>query len=507
MIINSVYGDEFIKPLEGVKIVLDAGMGGEADPGGAISESDRDEVVPVEIKINKKVILLLRIFLEEAGASVSITPENKNPEGRAKWAIEQKPHFILSIQHNYSKNPGIDFTTVYYGSANRDITLSLASEISRELSLFIDNQNMGAQFTEFAFLKNNPVPTAFICCSFLTKKDRMKKVNSLEGCREEAIGVVNGVIKFWKEKKDAVLGQVKTELPPLPTPPLPPFLESGIKYPQPPVTTYTAPPPPPPPPLPVSEPAPAKQTEPQKFLPFKPPFLNPVNGIFDQSWLFGESYGTLSTKRGLSFDVPMGTVVMAVSDGEVIAIDSSGNTSDISAYPNYVFIKHTEPLNGKPVFSLYGNLNEINVKPGDKVIRGQPIGKTGQPYSVSNKRDTQFEFELRIGGDKTENARNPELYLTHISSSVGIIVGKVKDKNGVYAPKLKISGAVKPSNFKNYQYSLTYSPEIPITDDYMENLIISDVVEGTYTLTSDYGSLEVKVQSGMITFIDWTVNM
>ncbi|HEX6611023.1 MAG TPA: M23 family metallopeptidase, partial [Hyphomicrobiaceae bacterium] len=79
---------------------------------------------------------------------------------------------------------------------------------------------------------------------------------------------------------------------------------------------------------------------------------------------------------------PQGTEVMA-AEGGVVAY--SGN--ELKGYGNLILIRH----DGGWV-SAYGNNDELLVKRGDKVKRGQTIAKAGNTGAVDRP---QLHFELR----------------------------------------------------------------------------------------------------------------
>ncbi len=87
---------------------------------------------------------------------------------------------------------------------------------------------------------------------------------------------------------------------------------------------------------------------------------------------------------GIDMAVPQGTSVMAAENG-VVAY--AGN--ELKGYGNLVLVRHANNW-----VSAYANNEEIMVKRGDKVRRGQVIAKAGATGSVSQP---QVHFELRKG--------------------------------------------------------------------------------------------------------------
>ena len=87
---------------------------------------------------------------------------------------------------------------------------------------------------------------------------------------------------------------------------------------------------------------------------------------------------------GINLAVPEGTPVKATDDG-VVAY--AGN--ELKGYGNLVLIRHA---NG--YVSAYANANELLVKRGDNVKRGQVIAHSGQTGNVTSP---QLHFEIRKG--------------------------------------------------------------------------------------------------------------
>ena len=77
---------------------------------------------------------------------------------------------------------------------------------------------------------------------------------------------------------------------------------------------------------------------------------------------------TIDRQTHLGFDLASlrGSPVPAANAGKVVF------GGPLGIYGNTVVIDH-----GLGVFSLYGHLSEVGVKPGDEVGRGDPVGKTG----------------------------------------------------------------------------------------------------------------------------------
>lgn len=106
-------------------------------------------------------------------------------------------------------------------------------------------------------------------------------------------------------------------------------------------------------------------------------FRWPVSGkiVLD----FAASKGT-----GINIEVPEGTAIRAAETGMVIYVGSA-----VEGYGNLILVKHDNGF-----VSAYAHLSQITVAKGDKVMRGDAIGLSGNTGSVTRP---QLHFELRQG--------------------------------------------------------------------------------------------------------------
>jgi murein DD-endopeptidase MepM/ murein hydrolase activator NlpD len=148
----------------------------------------------------------------------------------------------------------------------------------------------------------------------------------------------------------------------------------------------------------VPTPPPTVPEAPDYGRPVTPPvaggsaFLWPVRGHILAT------YGTKSDgshNDGINIAAPRGTAVEAVDAG-VVAY--TGN--ELRGYGNLVLVKHA---NGW--ISAYAHCDQVLVKRGEKVARGQAIARVG---STGNVSEPQLHFELRRG----QHAVDPREFLT-----------------------------------------------------------------------------------------------
>jgi len=106
---------------------------------------------------------------------------------------------------------------------------------------------------------------------------------------------------------------------------------------------------------------------------------------------------------GIDYAVPVGTDVMAAADGEVLSTDD-----------DMIRIKHPDDFETR-----YKYLDEISVRTGEKVTRGQKIGKSGQgDEGYPGAGGAHLHFEIRIdAGNGDRGALNPADLLSDAPTS------------------------------------------------------------------------------------------
>lgn len=129
-------------------------------------------------------------------------------------------------------------------------------------------------------------------------------------------------------------------------------------------------------------------------------------------WRIDPIYKIRKFHEGLDFSAPIGTEIYATGDGTVINV-----TASPIGYGKYVEIDH-----GFGYSTLYAHMNDFNVKPGQKVKRGDVIGFVGNTGKSSGPH---LHYEVRIKGKAVDPAHyffqdlTPEQYekMIHISSN------------------------------------------------------------------------------------------
>jgi murein DD-endopeptidase MepM/ murein hydrolase activator NlpD len=123
-------------------------------------------------------------------------------------------------------------------------------------------------------------------------------------------------------------------------------------------------------------------------------FTMPVTGEIITQFGSVRSYngGPFVTNHGgTDIAVPMGTPVLAPARGKVVFIDT------VKLRGNMITLDH-----GLGVYTTYGHLSAIDVKIGDTVERGQPIGKVG---TTGLSTGPHLHYEFLVNGRPTNPQR------------------------------------------------------------------------------------------------------
>lgn len=110
-------------------------------------------------------------------------------------------------------------------------------------------------------------------------------------------------------------------------------------------------------------------------------FLNPTDGVLTSA--FGERWGR--THKGIDIGADTGTDIYATLDGVV------KYAGVVSGYGNYIEITHNGGFE-----TAYAHCNELLVKTGDTVSRGQIIAYVG---STGNSTGPHLHFEVKLNGE------------------------------------------------------------------------------------------------------------
>jgi murein DD-endopeptidase MepM/ murein hydrolase activator NlpD len=96
---------------------------------------------------------------------------------------------------------------------------------------------------------------------------------------------------------------------------------------------------------------------------------------------YSESRGAWKMHTGIDLIVTEGTPVLAAAAGRVVLVD------EVSGYGVTVVVEH-----GGGWQTLYAHLFEVAVQPGERLVRGQPLGRVGESGRATTPH---LHFEIR----------------------------------------------------------------------------------------------------------------
>ena len=141
----------------------------------------------------------------------------------------------------------------------------------------------------------------------------------------------------------------------------------------------------------------------QKVLLASTPSIWPVRGYL--SAIFGNRIDPFTGQRdfhpGIDISTPIGTRIHAPADGVVVAVGMKG------AYGNAISIDH-----GFGIITQYGHLESFNVKPGQRVRRGDVIGFVG---NTGRSTGPHLHYEVWV----RDQMQNPIQYILDEYRSFG----------------------------------------------------------------------------------------
>jgi murein DD-endopeptidase MepM/ murein hydrolase activator NlpD len=296
----------------------------------------------------------------------------------------------------------------------------------------------------------------------------------------------------------------------------------------------------------LQSPAPVAAILPGHFL-LARPIAPPGNSLIDASYRYGSTQrGKRVLHHGVEMENDLGTPVLAAANGVVVVVGDDQETAygpQTNFYGQLVILKHEFSGLAQPVFSLYGHLSQVSVRVGQTVKVGQIIGQVGMTgWAIGY----HLHFEVRLGENRYENTRNPELWLQPATGSslavapakndfsgstiTGAFAGRIVDINGQPLRIAKI--VLLPKNaplVKNRIFVESYDDQSmkrtdltiqDLPEDYVlvpyshqtlgrddlwrEDFAISNLPAGKYlfsfTVKKVY-TLEIEIRPGQLTFI------
>lgn len=192
--------------LEGKVIIVDPGHGG-FDPGkpGITGLDEKD--------LNLKIALLLRDYLENAGAVVVMTRttdddvdgmdgvKHKSKDMVERKKLSQGGDILVSIHQNSFTQPSVHGAQVFYNSKS-EAGKALAKSIQKSIKEVADptNKREAKSNTNYYVLKATELPAVIVECGFLTNLEEEKKLNSEAYQNHLALSIYMGIVEYFEQQ-------------------------------------------------------------------------------------------------------------------------------------------------------------------------------------------------------------------------------------------------------------------------------------------------------------------
>ena len=196
----------YARYLEGIKICLDPGHGGQAH----LLNYKRGPTGLREAAVNLRVALYLREFLQEVGAIVFMTRTDDSfvsiPD-RSELANQNAVDFFISLHHNFFSNPETNYTSTWYHQDADDSRISL--DLARYVQQSIADTLRLPQFpptglysdrlvvpSGFGVLRQTKRPAILVEASFYSNPEEEQRLKKDSYNKREAYGYFLGIARY-----------------------------------------------------------------------------------------------------------------------------------------------------------------------------------------------------------------------------------------------------------------------------------------------------------------------
>lgn len=202
------------KPLEGVRICIDPGHGGQEKWDKILYTGGTRGVVTgqTESDVNLRVALILRHYLEAAGADVIMTrttDDRCTNCGTKQDELDYRPNLanstgsdlFISIHHNEANDPTTNYTLVFYPDG-MSTAAPLADNIASAVSRYLGTSCAGAKPGSYRILKKANMPSALVEASFMSNPEEDYRLASLAYNKLEAKAIATGILNYFRATRN-----------------------------------------------------------------------------------------------------------------------------------------------------------------------------------------------------------------------------------------------------------------------------------------------------------------
>ena len=213
----SFFSSKSNKPLSGITICVDPGHGGQSGSEGYTGGTVGIVTKQTESDVNLRVGLILRQYLQAAGANVVMTriSDDRCQDGtcqrdeldfRSNIAKRAKADLFISVHHNEATNkPNTNYTAVFFPKSS-SASVPLAQNISSSVSHYLGIRNVGAKAGDYRVLNqiNMPgvnIPGVIVEASFMSSPSEDQRLANLSYNKIEAKAIATGILNYFRTVK------------------------------------------------------------------------------------------------------------------------------------------------------------------------------------------------------------------------------------------------------------------------------------------------------------------
>lgn len=206
---------------------------------------------------------------------------------------------------------------------------------------------------------------------------------------------------------------------------------------------------------------------------------------------------------GVDIDAKLGAPVLAAGPGTVVwagwGFYSGWAENQDDPYGIAVAIRHDFGYQGKPLYTMYGHMSEVNVTLGQHVETGDLLGRVG---ITGHTTGPHLHFEVRLEHNSYFHTRNPELWIVP-PQGWGVLAGRLTDFKNETLNGLEVTVTSYQTGrvfrVKSYGQGSVNSDEY-----YNENLVLGDLPAGWYTIFIEYNKekydAEIEILPGRVAY-------
>ncbi len=196
---NSAADNPAAKPLQGIRIVLDAGHGGSSIGTYGTIAGYYEKAATLDYS------LILQRKLEARGATVVMTrttdvlPDNPTMDARTELARNNHTDLLLSIHMNGSKVSSASGCTIHYFNEYSYAVAKRLTDAMRavEAAHGVGNRNEVTVWSPFFMARLHDCPAVLVECGFMTNAHNMQKLVDATYKEQLTDAIVSAVVKYF----------------------------------------------------------------------------------------------------------------------------------------------------------------------------------------------------------------------------------------------------------------------------------------------------------------------